>query len=113
MLKNELFGACAVVSLAFGAAPAEASSADSGYASRILTTTDGRAYFEHDGTRSARPACATMTRWVIDTTTPTGQAMLANLLSAQARHAKIYLSGAGNCGLWADSEMATGIMTAD
>jgi hypothetical protein len=92
---------------------AYASAADQGMTSSVLTTTDGRAFFEQNGTRTARPACATATRWVIDTTTATGQAILANLITAHAQGTKVYVSGSGNCGLWGDSETAAGVMTAN
>lgn len=113
MPHPNIWGAALALSCLAIAAPANASSADQGYTSSILTTTDGRAFFEQNGIRTTRPACATATRWVIDVTTATGQAMLANLLSANAQNRKVFISGTSNCAAWGDSETAAGIMLAD
>ncbi len=88
-----------------------ASQTNAGYVSQILVTTDSRAYFEQSGVRTARPTCATLTRWVIDTSTFAGQAMLSLVLSAQAQHMPVYISGSGNCALWGDSETANGVQS--
>jgi hypothetical protein len=90
-----------------------ASASDQGFTSQILTTSDGRAFFEQSGTRTTRPACATLTRWAFDSTTATGQAMMANLLTSNAQGRKVYISGSGNCSAWGDSETVGGIQLAN
>jgi len=92
---------------------AMASSTGAGVIVRVLVTDDDHAFFEQLGTRSAKPACVTTDRWVIDTSTTAGQALLAQILSAHATGQQVYISGKANCVLWGDSETVAGILTAD
>lgn len=94
-------------------AQADASGTDIGSVYNIQSSNTDRAFFEQNGTRTARPACATATRWVIDTSTTSGQAMFAHLLTVYALGKKIYISGTGNCALWGDSESVAGFLTAN
>jgi len=65
----------------------------------------GGFFFDALGTRNNAPACATITkRWVINTGTSQGQAMVAALLSAYMAHKRIAITGTGDCGVWADTE---------
>lgn len=95
------------------ASPAIASQTDKGVTSQILTVNNVTAFFEQNGSRSTRPACATMTRWAIDVSNAAGQAMLAHLLAMNAQHRSVYVTGSGDCSTWADSETVAGIMDAD
>jgi hypothetical protein len=90
-----------------------ASGTDSGNVSQILSANTSRGFFEQSGTRTSRPACATATRWVIDTSTLAGQAMFSQLLTAYSLGRKVYISGTGDCALWGDSEGVAGIMMAN
>lgn len=86
---------------------AQASEAAPGYISEIIPFGDaGVILFNHDGVRSAAPACGAglATRWAFSAAGAGGQARLSALLSAYALHKKIYIVGAGTCGLWSDTE---------
>jgi hypothetical protein len=52
------------------------------------------------------PTCAQAetTRFVINPSTPQGQALVAMALSAQARGANITIFGSGSCDIWGDTE---------
>jgi len=92
---------------------AHASQTDKGATSQILTVNNDAAFFEQSAGRSGRPACATLTRWVIGITTPSDQVILAHLLSMNAQHRKVYVTGTGTCAMWADSETVAGLIDAD
>lgn len=106
-------GATCASGMIFFPTLAMASQSSGGYVAQVLVTTDSRAYFEQSGARTSRPACATATRWVIDTSTLAGQAILSLVLTAQAQRMPVYVSGSGNCALWGDSETAAGVQTAN
>jgi hypothetical protein len=64
------------------AVPANAGTSEMGAIKGVLPH-EGGFFFNAIGTRNAAPACATVTmRWVINTATSQGQAMVAGLLSA-------------------------------
>lgn len=57
------------------------------------------------GARTTPPACATASnRWAVDATTSGNQAMIAQILSAQAQGLAIVVHGTGTCNVWGDSE---------
>jgi hypothetical protein len=60
--------------------------------------------FVQTGTRTTPPSCATNTRWALDTSTSTGQAAAAVLLTAYATGKQIVVYGTGTCTLHPDSE---------
>lgn len=67
-------------------------------------------FFYTNGARSGGAACATITnRWVIDVSTPSGQATVALVLSAQAQGRSVSVTGTGNCAVWSDTETVSGI----
>jgi hypothetical protein len=51
------------------------------------------------------PACATQnTRFVVDLSTPAGQATMAAITAAQLAGETIIISGRGTCEIWGDTE---------
>jgi hypothetical protein len=68
-----------------------------------------RAVFAVGGQVVNKPACAVWGRFVFDVTTPSGQALLAYLLSAQASGKKVRVYGTGDCSLVGDHETAFGL----
>jgi len=102
-LGGTLRGSLAALLLAY-AAPAISSSSTAGSISNITPNAAGRVFFQHSGTHTARPSCATLDRWVIDTTTAGGQALLSALLTAYSTGKQIQIDGTGNCSAWGDTE---------
>jgi hypothetical protein len=65
----------------------------------------GGFFFNVVGQRASVPSCATViNRWVIDASTPQGQAMIAGLLTAYAAHKRVTVVGKNNCAVWPDTE---------
>ena len=87
-------------------APAQAGYSTSGKIYSILSHRAGRLFFEQDGTRTGAPPCATVNRWVIDTTTAAGQSMAATVLSAYSLGKSVFVEGTQECGTWGDTESA-------
>ena len=57
------------------------------------------------GTHQGKPACSTAAEdWAFTLTTPTGKAMLALLISAQAQGKAVTVGGTGACSAWSDRE---------
>ncbi|WP_336966244.1 hypothetical protein [Sphingobium aquiterrae] len=83
---------------------AEASEAQLGYVRVISAGPNGIVFFTTDGPRTARPTCATLQRWVIDVSSPGGQALMSQLLTAYTSQIKIRIDGKGVCDVWADTE---------
>lgn len=81
-----------------------ASNTQPGKISNTIVTRTGRFFFDHNGSRSARPACSIYDRWVVDITTAQGQAMMALVLTAQSQGKSIIVNGQGDCRDWADTE---------
>ena len=92
---------------------AQASEASLGKPYALLVHEQGAAFFHHDGSRTARPTCATQDRWVINLSTQTGQAMYAAVLTAIASGRKIMVHGAGTCSVWGDTESITYVQVFD
>jgi hypothetical protein len=57
------------------------------------------------GANSGKPACSVIgDEWSVNVSTPTGKAMLAVLLSAQAQGKSVAVGGSGACTAWLDRE---------
>lgn len=95
----------AIVCFFFGSV-AQASSATYGYITAFNPGLDGSGIltFSTTGTRTARPACATLDRWVVSTSTSAGQFMASALLTAYSMHKRVSINGLGNCAVWSDTE---------
>lgn len=93
-IKRLLYPALTVAPLF--TSPTLASDAATGTIYDILTHDSGNIFFNQTGSRTARPACATEDRWVFDAKTPTGQAMLAVLLTAHANERTLLFKGLVN-----------------
>lgn len=81
-----------------------ASDAQPGYVRHISSGPNGIVFFTTDGERTARPACSTLQRWVIDLSLPGGQAVMSQLLTAYTAQLKVSITGKGGCDVWADTE---------
>jgi len=79
------------------ATSAMASSTSSGTIVAPIPVNNGLIYFQHNGSRTTPPACATDPRWIIDTSTTGGLNMYAGLLSAAMAGQKITVYGTGTC----------------
>jgi hypothetical protein len=86
------------------AAPSLASSAGNGSINTLLPISGGLLFFSHTGARTAKPACATQDRWVINGTTDGGRIIISTLLSAYALGKQVSVQGNGACGNWTDTE---------
>jgi hypothetical protein len=87
-------------------APAQASNTSAGTISGVIVV-NGKVFFNLSGTRSTPPACATeTTRWVFDATSPAGQALMAAVLTFEARSKQISVIGTNTCPDWFDTETA-------
>ena len=104
---------CAIALLALPVSLlAQASTQADGRISRIHILSGGQAIFFSDGARTATPPCHTITdRWAFNVTTPTGQAILSLLLSAQTSGRRVMVQGNGNCEVWSDTETVNMIVT--
>ncbi|HAF80275.1 MAG TPA: hypothetical protein DCG66_04605 [Brevundimonas sp.] len=102
-----------VASLALTPLPGQASESALGKPYGLLIHDQGGAFFYHDGPRTNRPSCATQDRWVINVTTPAGQAMYAAVLTAVASGRKIAVHGSGACSFWGDTESVTSLQVFD
>ena len=87
-----------------GSATAQASTSNSAPATNLIVV-GGKVFFNQTSTRTAVPACATVTnRWVFDGSTAQGQAMLATLLTLRGLNRPVSVIGTGTCPDWADTE---------
>lgn len=93
---------CGLIGIIAAAAPASvyASSAAGGRVTNLSIGSDGTVWFSYTGTaQGTLPSCADPNGlWLIDQAQPGYQAMLAALLSAQARGALVSIQGTGECG---------------
>lgn len=93
-----------LVLVALLAFPAQAGTSDLGKITGVLPHT-GAFFFNMTSNRTSAPSCATAAnRWVINSATSQGQAMIAGLLTAYATGRRISVTGTGTCALWADTE---------
>lgn len=90
-----------------------ASSSGFGTITELVVNREGRVFFNTTGDRSARPACAPFARWVIDGSTPKGQASVAILISAHMSNKKVYINGTGGCEDWGEAESVASVQVAD
>lgn len=72
----------------------------------------GSVAFALSGARSAKPACATWDRFIVDVRTPVGQAMFAYVLSAQSTQRAIVVYGTGDCSLVGQHETVRSVRDA-
>ena len=86
------------------AVPSFASNSSWGSINTVLPHSTGALFFNHTGTRTARPACATQDRWVIDGSTDGGKIIISTALSAYAQGKQISVKGNGACTAWPDTE---------
>lgn len=85
---------------------AQASSATYGNITTFNPSLDGSGIltFVTTGSRTARPACASLDRWVVSTNTTAGQFMASALLTAYSMRKRVSITGTGNCNVWGDTE---------
>jgi hypothetical protein len=107
-----LSGAFVMVSASISV-PAFASTTSNGNIGQTVSQSTGQAFFQLSGTRTTKPACATMDRWVFDNSTTKGQAMISTLLTAYASRKQVAIGGTCSCGDWADIESVSYIMIID
>ena len=102
-----LLGAvCCLASMSLTSTSAIAGSQTGLVTSAISATPDGKTIFSMTGTHTSNPACSTTSRWAFDNTTPSGQAVLSQVLSAISMGRTLQVVGTGACTNWADSEDA-------
>lgn len=102
-----------LISLSMAPFVAQAGEAGLGTPSGLLVHDMGGAFFYHAGPRTNRPSCATEDRWVINVSTPAGQAIYAAVLTAIASGRKITVQGTGACSFWGDTESVQSIQMFD
>ena len=85
---------------------ASAQSSQIGTVARLhVRAPEGLVYFYVTGTRSAMPACASQSYWVIaDETSTAGKQQLALLMMAEAAGKPVIVYGSGTCSRWPDGE---------
>ncbi|MEC5159361.1 MULTISPECIES: hypothetical protein [unclassified Janthinobacterium] len=76
-----------------------------GTITQLLIRTDGLVFFYLTGVASGRPACATVTYWMIKAEdSAVGKRMVAALLASKLSGQTISVSGNGTCSRWPDGE---------
>lgn len=72
----------------------------------VLPQASGQVFVYVSPNISNVPACGSgnPNRFVVDSTTPGGQAIVASVLLAYAQSRKIDFVGTGNCSVWGDTE---------
>lgn len=83
---------------------ANAADSNGGTILNIFVQQEGAALFQVSNISGSWPSCATSSRFVINTTTPAGQALFSTLLSALKAHTPVNIHGKGVCDIWGDSE---------
>jgi hypothetical protein len=88
------------------ALPASAVGSQTGVVTTILNrNSDGLLYFYMSGSVTGRPACATISYWIIkDENSNSGKKLFALLLLARQSGQEITVKGAGTCTRWGDGE---------
>lgn len=120
-IRNAKMKISSVVGLLFfWTIPAMASNSTAGAIVQVVASTTsngpnagGVIIFSQQGTRSTRPACATMDRWVIGANTPGGQAIASTLLTAYISGKKIIVQGTGSSADWSDTESVNYFLIVD
>ena len=87
-------------------APAAHASEQAGRVTSVsVRASDGLILFYLDGTRTAKPACATLNYWMIKAeNSEAGKRQFAALITARETGRQIKITGAGACTRWADGE---------
>ena len=93
--------ACGV---AMSSTSAIASASQPGLVANTIANHSGRFFFETAGQRTTRPGCAYYPRWVVDASTPAGQAVMALVLTAQGQGKLLLVQGLDDCRDWPDTE---------
>jgi hypothetical protein len=94
----------AAMALSMISAPVAASSTSFGTITGLLPHSGGL-FFNQTATRTAVPACATVTgRWVINVGSIAGQMKASALLTAYSLHKRISVYGNNTCDTWGDTE---------
>lgn len=83
---------------------ANASNSNPGVVGGVTVQENARAFFSQAGARTARPACATIDRWAFSLANPSGQGMLAAILTAYSLGRPVSVVGTGTCDVWPDTE---------
>jgi hypothetical protein len=107
LLMNRLLSAALLgLLLALSTSAAQASEAGGRITYLLVRDADGVIYFEVDGPRSAKPACATNHNYFMirDENSATGKRTYALLLSAFLSGRAVDVGGAGVCTRWPDGE---------
>lgn len=90
-----------LASIVLGASPAFAgSSTSAGFVKDISSWNDGRALFNHTGTRNDTIACQNAQlpkAWEINAGTTAGQAQMSLLLTAYLQHKQVVVIGTDSC----------------
>ena len=81
----------------------------------ITVTVYGTVYFWQSGAARQVPSCAAAmpTRWAFSASSPSGQAVLALLLSANATGRRVVVAGNNTCDVTGDTESVSYIYIAD
>lgn len=104
-LRLSLRVRAAVIALFTSATPAGASDVTGAVKSILVRSSDGLHYFFIEGSRSARPACATGNYLIIkDEHSDAGKTQVAMLMSAQMAGKNVRVEGSGACTRWLDGE---------
>jgi hypothetical protein len=82
-----------------GIAPARAGTQSETNIFQLVPGTGAFAFLMTGGTRASVPSCASANpnSWVVDVSTPQGQALAASIMTAFATGKKIYIQGTGAC----------------
>lgn len=103
----------AVTAVLLAGAPAAASQATMGNITWLNPSSAGTLIFNQTGTRTSRPACASLDRWVIGVSSAAGQMMASALLTAWSLHKRITVVGNGLCDVWGDTETVSYFVVED
>ena len=108
--RAALGGALAV---GLSTAPAAAGQAAYGTVYNVMPYLNGSGlmFFSQAGSTTGHPACATQPRWVINLSTPGGQAAASTIITAYATGKPIAVTGTGSCADWGDTESILFVVT--
>ena len=115
-MKRLITSLSLLLSAALAPAPAAAGQADYGMAVRLIISQANVAFFNSTGTRTNPASCAgpgLQNRWAISLTTDAGKAILAAVMTAQARGKQVWINGTGTCSIWPDTESVDYIIIED
>ena len=106
MSCNKMWARIVVASTLAGASLASSAGTQGGIITYMdVRDRDGLIYFELDGTRGGKPACAAGNYWMIrDEKSATGARQFAVLLAAQMSGKAVLVTGSNTCTRWSDGE---------